>query len=278
MTWENAAAMFAGRVACPDANSLVAPVISAKRNSAIDTFYLTTHQTLTKIDPQFLQTYGTDMAGLLFVGLISSTEDYFRNILGFILSVCPKARAHAADEKVQLGSLLWARDHLQNRSAFEFMAFSSADNIRKALNNFACHQVRSTGALDGMLKEYDKLCELRHAIVHSGHLVAGKNAIKLALRHTGQPLKVTLNYAGLQSTGTVCTALVQAANKELFEALVGRWARDWRQLASWDVVQEEKLFGKIRLGFLSTRDYRNGAIPKLSAARLLTQVRQAYNL
>lgn len=44
----------------------------------------------------------------------------------------------------------------------------------------------------------------------------GKNAIKLALRHSGQPLKVTLNYAGLQATGSVCTALVQAANTEPF--------------------------------------------------------------
>jgi len=270
--------MFVGRVTCPDANTLVTPVTVEGKVSAIDKFYASTHQTLTQITPAFLQTYGNELAGLLFVGLISSTEDYFRNILGFILSVCPKARAHAADEKVQLGSLLWAKDYLQNRSAFEFMAFSSADNIRKALANFAFHQVRKTGALEGMLKEYDQLCELRHAVVHSGHLVAGKNAIKLSLRNSGQPLKVALNYATLQSTGTVCTALVQAANKELFEALVARWAEDWRQLASWDATQETKLFRKIRSGFLSKRDFDNGAIPKVSATRLLEQVRQTYNL
>jgi hypothetical protein len=278
MTWQSSASMFVGRVTCPDANTLVIPVTATGRVSAIDKFYASTHQTLTQITPDFLQIYGSDIAGLLFVGLISSTEDYFRNILGFILSVCPKARAHAADEKVQLGSLLWAKDYLQNRSAFEFMAFSSADSIRKALANFACHQVQKASAVEGMLKEYDKLCELRHAVVHSGHIVAGKNAIKLALRHSGQPLKVALNYGGLQATGTVCTALVQAANKELFEALVARWAQDWRQLASWDATHETKLFRKIRSGFLSTRDYRNGAIPRISAERLLDQVRQTYNL
>lgn len=278
MTWQSSVSMFVGRVACPDANSLVAPVSLSSRVSAIDRFYAATHQTLTQITPDFLQTYGNDIGGLLFVGLISSTEDYFRNILGFVLATCPRARAHAADEKVQLGSLLWAQDHLQNRSAFEFMAFSSADNIRKALQNFACVQVRQHGALDGMLKEYDKLCELRHAVVHSGHLVAGKNAIKLALRHSGQPLKVALDYAGLQATGTVCTALVQAANTELFEALVGRWAQDWRQLPSWDPAQETRLFRKIRAGFLSKRDFANGAIPNVGPARLLEQVRQTYNL
>ncbi len=278
MTWQGSASMFVGRVPCPDANTLVSPVTLNDRTSSIDRFYAATHQTLTQVTPAFLNSFGDDLAGLLFVGLISSTEDYFRNILGFVLSTCPKARAHAADEKVQLGSLLWARDQLQNRSAFEFMAFSSADNVRKALMNFACHQVRHGAALDGMLKEYDKLCELRHAIVHSGHLVAGKNAIKLALRHSGRPLKVSLNYGGLQATGTVCTALVQAANTELFEALVGRWAQDWRGLSSWDAAQETKLFKRLRLGFLSKRDYNNHAIPRVSSAALLEQVRLAYNL
>ena len=89
---------------------------------------------------------------------------------------------------------------------------------------------------------------------------------------------MALNYAGLQATGTVCTALVQAANKELFEAMVARWAQDWRQLAFWDSTKEAKLFRQIRSGFLSTRDSRNGAIPKISAARLMDQVRQTYNL
>lgn len=278
MTWQNSASMFVGRVSCPDANTLVSAISLNDRTSSIDRFYAATHQTLTQITPSFLQTYGDDIAGLLFVGLISATEDYFRNVLGFVLSICPKARANAADEKVQLGSLLWARDQLQNRSAFEFMAFSSADNVRRALQNFACHQIRQGGALEGMLKEYDKLCELRHAVVHSGHLVAGKNAIKLALRHSAKPLKVSLNYAGLQATGTVCTALVQAANTELFEALIGRWAQDWRRLGAWDASQDAKLFKRIRFGFLSRRDYNNGAIAKVSAAGLLLQVRQAYNL
>jgi hypothetical protein len=270
--------MFVGRVSCPDVNTLVSPATINDRTSSIDHFYAGTHQILTKITPDFFKTYGDDMAGLMFVGLISSTEDYFRNILGFVLATCPIARAHAADEKVQLGSLLWAKGQLQNRSAFEFMAFSSADNIRKALTNFAHHQVRHGGALEEMLKEYDKLCELRHAVVHSGHLVAGKNALKLALRNNGYPLKVALNYAGLQSTGAVCTALVQAANTELFEGLVGRWAKDWRRLASWDASQETKLFKTLRTGFLSRRDYNNRAIPNISERKLLQQIRQTYNL
>lgn len=278
MTWKNSACMSIGRALCPDVNNLVSTA-PASRSSAIDNFYAATIPTLTRIDPTFLSTYGDDISGLLFVGLISSTENYFRDILGFILTVCPCAQAHAADEKVQLGSLLWAENSLQNRSAFEFMAFSSAENIRKAIANFASYQVRKTGNFDVALKEYDKLCELRHAVVHSGHIVAGKNAIKLGLARTSKTMKVRICYADLQSAGSVCTALVQAANTELFEALISRWAQDWRVLPSWQPVQERQTLKRIREGFLSRRDQTNKTISTShTLASLMAELKTAFNL
>ena len=278
MTWKNSACMSIGRALCPDVNNLVSTTGSSK-SSAIDNFYASTTPTLTRIDPTFLTTYGDDISGLLFVGLISSTENYFRDILGFVLTVCPCAQAHAADEKVQLGSLLWAENSLQNRSAFEFMAFSSSENIRKAVANFACYQVRKGGDFDMALKEYDKLCELRHAVVHSGHIVAGKNAIKLGLARTNKTMKVRLRYADLQSAGSVCTALVQAANTELFEALISRWAQDWRVLPSWQPAREIPTLRKLRDGFLSKRDQTNKTIPSNhTLSSLMAELKTAFNI
>lgn len=278
MNWRSSACMSIGRVSCPDANSLVTPM-SQKRSSAIDDFYASTTTALTRVDPNFITAYGDDVVGLLFVGLISSVENYFRDILGFTLTICPVAQAHSSDEKVQLGSLLWAEGSLQNRSAFEFHAFSSADSIRKAVQNFTCYQVRSNGTFALMLSEYDKLCELRHAVVHSGHIVAGKNAIKLGLRRSAVPLKVKLGYAELQAAGSVCTALVQAANTELFEALVVRWATTWRNLPSWTPANEIKLLRAIRAAFLSKRDGANKTITGASkASQFEADVRAEFNL
>jgi len=278
MTWKNSACMSIGRSLCPDMNNLVS-MAPASKSSAIDNFYVATTPTLTRIDPTFLSTYGDDISGLLFVGLVSSTENYFRDILGLILTICPCAQAHAADEKVQLGSLLWAENSLQNRSAFEFMAFSSAENIRKAIGNFAHYQIRKAGNFDVALKEYDKLCELRHAVVHSGHIVAGKNAIKLGLARTSKTLKVRLCYADLQSAGSVCTALVQAANTELFEVLVSRWAQDWRVLPSWQPAREMPALRKLRDGFLSKRDQANKTIPtSRTLAALMAELQTVFNL
>lgn len=278
MTWRNSACMSIGRVTCPDANTLVSP-IGRKRPSAIDDFYASTSTALTKVDPNFIANYGDDVVGLIFVGLISSTENYFRDILGFTLTICPVAQAHSSDEKVQLGSLLWAEGPLQNRSAFEFHAFSSAESIRKAVQNFTCYQVRTNGTFALMLNEYDKLCELRHAVVHSGHIVAGKNAIKLGLKRSAIPLKVKLGYAELQAAGSVCTALVQAANAELFEALTVRWATTWRKLPSWTPADEAKLLRAIRAAFLSKRDGANKTITGASSAKQFeADVRSEFSL
>lgn len=278
MTWRNAVCMMTGRALCPDVNTLVSP-LNGPSKSPIDDFYASTSATLTRIDPNFLTTYGEDIAGLLFVGLISSTENYFRDILGFILGVCPIAQSHSSDEKIQLGSLLWAEDQLQNRAAFEFLPFSSAENVRKAVTKFCKHTIKSKGTFDLMLEEYDKLCELRHAVVHSAHIVAGKNALKLNLRRSSQALKVRIRYPDLQASGSVCTALVQAANNELFEAMVTRWGRDWRNLPSWEPSKEGVLLNRLYAGFLSVRDQQNNSISNgLTKRSLKNRIKTEFNL
>jgi len=271
--------MSMGRALCPDVNGLVMTLPRRQTASAIDAFYEATAPIVTRVNPQFFLDYGEDAGGLMFVGLISATENYFRDVLGFILTVCPKAQSSAAEEKVQLGSLLWAENDLRNRSAFEFIAFSSAENIKKAISRFACHNIRGGGSFDSTLREYDKLCELRHAIVHSNHLVAGKNAIKLGLRRTSSPVKVRLGYAGLQAAGTVCTSLVQSANVELFEVITTRWATEWRHSASWDPSADRALLRRVRSGFVSRRDRRNSSIVRpLTDAQLFAELQTEFNL
>ena len=278
MSWRNSICMYAGVPSCPDVNSLVCAAPTAPR-SAIDSFYAATNVTLTRVDPNYFAQYGDDFAGLLLVGLISSTENYYRDIIGFILDVCPSSRAWAADEKVQLGSLLWARGALQNRSALEFMAFSSADNIKKTLNCFTNYVVKQHGDFNKLLNEYDKLCELRHAAVHSGHIVAGKNAIKLGLRPTSDPLRVKLGYAEIQSAGSICTALVQAANNELYEEMIKRWATEWRSLPSWDALVEAQTLEVIHKAFYSDRDSINGSIPNvISITDLLAAIKLDFQI
>lgn len=278
MSWQNSVCFYGGVVASPDVNTLVCPHSNA-HSSAIDSFYESTSATLTRIGPDYFTTFGDQVSGLLLVGLISATENYFRDVISFILDVCPTSRARSAEEKVQLGSLLWSKDILKNRSALEFTAFSSAENIKKTLEKFTGIKIRDTSDFSKMLDEYDKLCELRHAVVHSGYLVAGKNAIRLGLRETTTALRINFGYAEIQAAGSICTALIQASNNDLFEELVKRWATTWRNSPSWDPSKERVVLEAIQKFFASQRDTRNRSIPNpLSIDDLLTKLKAHYSL
>lgn len=250
--------MHSGAFPCPNVDDFIVEVDRVK-TSAIDAYYSSTTEIISNATPDFFNSHSEEVTGLLFVGLISATENYFRDILGVILSTCPVSQAHSADEKIQLGSLLWGPKDLHNRTAFEFVAFSSAKNIKETFQKFTNHTIAQNGVWNSMLPEYDKLCEFRHAIVHSGRVIAGKNAVKLKLKHSRRIMKFQISYALLQSAARVCTCMIQAANNELFEALVQRWAVEWRKLPSWTIEQEDSI-KFIYNAFLSKRDRKNRSI------------------
>lgn len=277
MTWNDSVCMSTSTFMCPPVDDFVVE-IDKNNISAIDAFYASTTEIVTKATPDFFTAYGEDFAGLLFVGLISATENYFRDVLGTILSICPISQIHSADEKIQLGSLLWGPKDLHNRTAFEFMAFSSAKNVKETFQKFTKHTIAQNGVWNSMLEEYDKLCEFRHAVVHSGHIIAGKNAVKLRLKSSRRIMKFKLSYALLQSSARVCTCFVQAANNELFEMLVRRWAVDWRKLPSW-TQEQDFLIKPIYTSFLSKRDRANKSIQNMKTfPRFLDDVNSEFGL
>lgn len=259
MTWRNSVCQVSSASAIANINAFVSSGPSVTR-SAIDGYYAATEGILASLGPSYFTTYPKEICNLLYIGLISATENYFRDVLGFVLSICPIAKDHAAEEKVQLGSYLWGGSNLHGRTAFDFIAFSSPKNVSETMAKFVRHQIKENGVWHRMLPEYGKLCELRHGIVHSGSVISGKNALKLGLAVTPNELTIAPSYAGVQEAGDVCTSLVQGANNELFEAMVSRWALDWRKLPSWNSAESTAMLKRIFEAFLSTKDVRRGSV------------------
>lgn len=278
MTWRNSVNQMSSFVPVADISAYVR-ISLGDGKAPIDRYYESTRDILTQIDPSFFSNNPASVTSLLYIGLISATENYFRDVLGFILSVCPIAKIKAAEKKIQLGSFLWGGADLHRRTAFDFIAFSSAKNISDTFNEFVGYQVKQNGVWKKTLEEYDKLCEMRHGIVHSGMVLSGKNALKLGLPQTKDVMLVYPSYATLQEAGGVCTTLVQAANNELFEALVGRWAVDWRRLSSWNRSQARKRLKAVHDGFLSNEDSGRGAIGnKVTFNTLIRRIEREFNL
>lgn len=278
MTWKNSVNMPHVALIAQDP-TLFVEEISISKKSPIDNFYETTSEINTKCTPGFISSNGNSITSLMLVGLISATENYFREILGEILSICPIAQKKSVEQKIQLGSLLWGDKSVHNKTAFEFLAFSNSKNITDTFNSFIEHVVSQHGTWKSWLNEFDKLCELRHAIVHSDNLIAGKNAIKLNLQRSKKPQRIKIDYANLQNASLVCTSTVQAANNELFEMMVKRWAVSWRQLGCPPEQISDKNLLAIRNLFLSKRDNRNRTITaRQSAQDFISHVKADFSL
>ena len=222
----------------------------------IDIFYQASRAIVLVGTPTFLSEHPS-MGPLLLVGLVSATENYFRDIFSRLIQICPIAKATSADQSIKLGSVIWHGGRDVERGAFEHMSFADVDTLIKASKNFLKYELRRTDTL----LEFGKVCELRHGIVHSGAVLAGRNALNLQLPSSIGALRIDVGFAQLQECGAVCTSLITAVNTELFGEMAKRWAVIWPKLPSWNIHQKHALFKGIWNIFSSQQDAQNAAVP-----------------
>jgi hypothetical protein len=256
MTWRNSVNQSSGVARIGDVNDYVR-VEKVLIESPIDIFYRTTQDILKVGTPALLSAHST-LGPLLLVGLVSATENYFRDVFARIIRVCPIARAAASDQDIKLGSVIWHGDGDVERGAFDHISFADAENILKYGRRFTGHTIKQPSTLE----EFDRICEIRHGIVHAGAVMGGKNAIRLRLPANQGPLRIKVDFPQLQESGSVCTTLVAAVNTEFFSEIAQRWAVKWPKLPGWNVAQRHALFREVWNVFYSARDAANRSIPE----------------
>ena len=253
MTWRTCVNRAVGVARLSDIQKCIVPQNPTAR-SPIDSFYETSQELLRVGTPTFLGQH-PPMGALLLIGIVSATENYFRDLFAGLISVCPIARAKSADQSIRLGSVLWHGSDDALRGAFEHISFAGKTNLQKTSASFLGLELSQSTPLD----EYEKVCQLRHCIVHSSAVLSGKNAIALHIP-AGAALCVSIGFAELQECIAVCTALVATINSDLFAKFVSRWAEEWRRLPTWDFSERHTLFLSIWRLFFSETDRQNSLI------------------
>lgn len=227
-------------------------------NSPIDSFYIERNSMLNAVTPSFANSNPT-IPPLVLVGLISLTENYFREVLAGVISICPKAKQKSATKSLNLATA-WIGFGEMEKGAFENTSFSDPKNVKKNLKDLVGIEVSTSNQISTPLDEFGKLCELRHAIVHSAGLLAGKNAVRLELPNSRNAVKIKIGYSELQEAADVCTALVCAVNLELFINIATRWLREWPRTPAYQGQQLNSLFKEVWSLFFSEFDKSNGLI------------------
>ena len=123
------------------------------------------------------------ISNLSIIGIVSSTESYFRLMIRKILLTVTDIRKQSYKNKLTYGAVLFHDSNLLPEALLEDYVFSSKKNIIDNVSTFLGIRVnlQQNAALSAALDEFDKVCHLRHCVAHrSGHL-GSKNAIELGL-------------------------------------------------------------------------------------------------
>ncbi|MFI8712405.1 hypothetical protein [Brevibacillus brevis] len=252
---------------------------TSQEGSPIDLFYVTMRELLSLAKIDFLEQNNT-MGPLLLVGMISCAENYFRDVFSKIIRICPVSKACSAEQTIHLGSVVWHGGVEVERGAFEHLSFASSENVKSACKKFLNIEIKKDNSVSYILEEYTKVCELRHGIVHSNAILAGKNAVKLGLTKNGSTLlKIKLGFKEVQECASIITTLVASFNSELFKEIGKRWAIDWRRSGIINDLNEEEYFNLIWGMFFSEIDSQEGNIPnELTVQECLEEVKKEFRL
>lgn len=252
--------------------------INEINSSPIDTFYAQQQQILTFCTPNFMIGNPT-LAPLLLVGLVSNVETYFRAIFAHTIKICPIARKESSKKAMNLSSIYFGYDFIE-LSAFENQSMSDSQVIIKNIKTiFDININNNSCSIKPPLLEFQKICELRHSIVHSNGIINSKNAIELELPANANHYNVKLSFSEIQNAALICTSLICASNIAFFEQIVNRWAIKWRLFPEYESNSNLNKFKEIWKTFMSENDLQNNNISNPSTMiKTKNKIEKEYNL
>ena len=200
--------------------------------SPIDDYYAYVEELLKLGLPKAFDENST-LGKLLLLGLVSGVENYVRAILAGLIRVCPICRATASDHQIPFGAIDFYGDEGVELSLFDATSLAGDDEIRKKTQKLLALPVPSQGSLDGALKEFGKVCELRHAAIHARGRLGRGNARALGLGPQNENSVLTLTYSGIQTAGAICHSMVRSYNRFLFRETIQRWIAHSRFTGDW---------------------------------------------
>lgn len=176
-----------------------------------------------------------EILGLLTLGVISAAEFYVRNIVASVPHLCPIAQRHCELIVVPSGSFSYyagsSYPHLV--SCFDHESFADAAKIRAHSVKFTGLKIGDGSSVGIALEEFNKLCELRHCLVHARGYVGLKASSGLKL-DSRRPAKVLLTQASALDVLKVCHNLVRALNSFLANGLAERWVERGVLSGEWE--------------------------------------------
>lgn len=192
---------------------------------------------------------------LILLGYISAIESYIREVVRKTIISDNISRIACELEEINYGAAINYPKHLLPEVILEKASFASKKNIIDSFKKFLGLEGHQPDELIKTLEEFEKICHLRHCIVHRFGKLGSQNAIKFGLdSHSNlieKPLLLDINMA--YDLSIICTNTVLVVNKYLFNKILERTATKQNNIWTWDLRKDKTKFEKYYNLFNSTK-------------------------
>jgi len=163
------------------------------------------------------------IAGQLFLGYVSATELYLRQTVATLVTICPVTRRMNSDQTVAFGAVdFYSRGDLA-MALTEQISFTEAGKIRNQLKTRLGIEVQGKDSLERAISDFETVCHLRHALVHSHGRMNSRNAAQFLATTTARDSQARFDIAGLDDAASVSVNLVREVNLEVLRHVVWTW-------------------------------------------------------
>lgn len=209
------------------------------------------------VDPS---TFDNRLSNYIFLGQMSAAESYFRAIIRSTILVDSISEANVASKQITYAAAKYLDKSMIPEALLENLSFSSINNIEKALREYLKVKENFPEGLKNALSEFDKVCQLRHCIVHRFAYLGSTNAANLGIESHGNLIEkpIKFSYSSLQSAFQVIDICVKTFNNFLFTYLIYRLAEN--NFILWNYRDDRILFEKFYTLFVDSTN--KNCLPK----------------
>lgn len=245
-----------------DWSGFLGPSGAGEKSSPIDSFY--DSQTLLIRAAAAIDRADFDadikglVAGQLFLGYVSATELYLRQTVATLVAICPVTRRLNSDQTLAFGAVdFYSRDDLA-MALTEQVSFTEAGKIRNQLKTRLGIDVQGKDSLERAINDFETVCHLRHALVHSHGRMNSRNASQFLATTTARDSQARFDIAGLDDAASVSVNLVREVNLEVLRHVVWTWIQSG-ELNS-DRRRTRRRLSRLLSAVASARDAAQGLV------------------
>lgn len=162
-----------------------------------------------------------ELATVAFLGYMSAVESFVRSLVRGLILVDPYSLKAAEEKEITFGAALHHSKPLLPEALMDEYSFVHSGNIKETFRGLVGVDLNLD---ERVVREFDKICQLRHCCVHRFGKLGAKNAMKLGLETHNvlfeKPL--TLSKDDLNLIAGNIRSVVKSINNAVYRSIMDR--------------------------------------------------------